>query len=109
MPADSIYINFETLVFSFNDHAPKVEEIDAAIVKAKETAGVNAVEIVVRPEFTNVLLDALIEQGFRRVGTVSTNTTTWMRWAKRLDAPQVTDEGKKLTAMRAGLNDLVKH
>ncbi|SRR5258708_4134234 len=105
MPADAVYLDFDRLVFNFNDHAPDIAEIDAAIAKSQSTAGVNAVELVIMPQFHH-LLNALVERGFRRVGTTSTNITTWLRWQKRFDVPQLSDEDQRITAMRAGLNDL---
>src|SRR5258708_1096068 len=98
MPADAVYLDFDRLVFNFNDHAPDVEEIDAAIAKSQDTAGVNAVELVILPQFHH-LLDDLVGRGFRRVGSTSNNMTTWLRWQKRFDVPQLSDEDQRITAM----------
>jgi len=96
-----VHRDYETLVFTFADRVPMDGEIDASIREAQGMAGINAVELVLRPEFTNALSGALV--GFHRVGSVSSNTTTWLRWRKRFDTPQLSDDDQKIIRMRAGL------
>jgi hypothetical protein len=107
MAATSVHTDFDRLVFTYEDSAPTEQGIDEHFVQARSTTGIKAVELVVLPEFTSVLLDGLLDRGFQRVGTVSIQPRTWMRWVSRFET-EVKDVDPRLVKMNAGFNGLVK-
>jgi hypothetical protein len=104
MPA--IFKDGKKLVFDFGDELPTETRIDQHIARCKEQVGIEVAELVIHPQWTVVLMDALSDRGFERVGSVSADCITRLRWQMTLRQEQLTDEDQQIIRMRAGLNDL---
>jgi hypothetical protein len=97
------------LVRDFREVLPTPAEIDSHIADAKSRPGIEVVELVIHPIWTAMLLDdVLLPLDFKRVGSITVNCVTLLRWQKTLRQAQATEEDQRLAKMRAGLQDLVK-